>query len=191
MGQGNEKEHSLGENLVPLVLRHEFYGSAVVQAVGKLDEHHPHIVVEGEKDSLEVLCLKAFSRDSCTFAVFVVQHGLDFGETVHQRSYLVTEQVAYVVHGVGSVLDHVVQQGRADGLASEADFRHDDFRHRNRVKYIGLSGTSAYILVGLIGKIERFLDRCELLRCAASVPGHSYELVVLFLNHFAVFRCKL
>ena len=112
MGKRDEDIHSLAEDFVPFVLRHEFYGPAVVQAVRKFDEHHSDIIVQSEKDTFEILCLKALGlnvRHFCT--VLVVEHRLDFGKTVHQGSNLVAEQGTDIVNRIFRIFYNIVEQG--------------------------------------------------------------------------------
>ena len=78
------------------MFRHEFYGPAVVQAIGKLDEHHTHVVVKGKKYALEVLCLHAL----LLCLVLVVKHGLDLCQTVHEAGNLFSEKDLEVVNCV-------------------------------------------------------------------------------------------
>ena len=74
MGERDEQIHGLGKYLISLVLGHILDGAAVVQTVRKLDEHHPGIIAEGQHDTLEILCLKAF---------VAAEHGFDLGQSVN------------------------------------------------------------------------------------------------------------
>ena len=75
VGEGNEDEHSLSENLVPLVLRHIFYGAAIVQTVGQLYQDHTHVIIECQENTLEIFRLNALDLG----LVFIVENRLDFG----------------------------------------------------------------------------------------------------------------
>ena len=72
MCERNEDKHGLVQDLVSLVFRHELYSTAVVQSVRKLDEYDSDIIIEGEKDPLEIftdgdrIVLRKYSN-SCVF----------------------------------------------------------------------------------------------------------------------------
>ncbi len=141
---------------------HVFYGAAVVQAVGKLDKDHAHVVVESQQDAFEILGLKAFRAHRDSLPVLIVEHGLDFRQSVHEGGYLVAEKAADVLDRVAGVLHHVVKQRRADGLASQADVGHHDLRDLHGVYHVRLAGTPADVLVRLVGEFERLADRLDL-----------------------------
>ena len=190
--QGDEDEHRLAEDLVPLVFGHELYGAAVVQTVRELDEHYAHVVVEGQEDALEVLRLEGIGAGILVvLLVLVVEHGLDLGEAVHERGYLVPEQVAYLVYGVVGVLHDVVEYGGADGLAAEAYALHHDARDGYRMQHIRLPGAPAHVLVRLVGELEGLLDERHLgVRPAA--PGRQrLQLLILTVDEVVVLLRKL
>ena len=168
VGQRNEDVHGLGKYLVPLVLGHELYGAAVVQTVRELYQDHPDVVIEGQQDALEVLGLEALGAGRGSFPVLVVQHGLDLGESVHERGYFVAEQAPDVVHRVAGVLHHVVEQGGADGLVAQADFAHHYLGDLYGVQDIGFARAAAHVLVGLVGELEGFLHVVDLFFVAAA-----------------------
>ena len=92
MGKRDEYKHRLAQNLVPLVLRHELDGAAVVQTVGEFDENNAHVVVECEEYALEILGLYALGLG----LILIVEHSLDFRESFYKRGYFVAEEVSDV-----------------------------------------------------------------------------------------------
>jgi hypothetical protein len=66
---------------------HEFDRTAIMEAVGEFDQHHSDIVIESQKDTLEILSLDAF----LFCLVLIVEHGLDLCQTIHEGSYLLSE----------------------------------------------------------------------------------------------------
>ena len=107
MGERNEYIHCLAEDLVSLVLWHELNGAAVVKTVCELDQNHAYVIVQGKKDTLEVLCLHAL----LFCLVLVVEYCLDLGKTLNKGCNLVTEEAAKVVNCVICVFHHVVEKG--------------------------------------------------------------------------------
>jgi len=135
VGKRNEHEHCLAEDLVPLVLRHELDGTAVMQTVGKLYEHDPHVVVECEEDPLEVLCLHAFLLG----LIFVVENRLDLCETFHQCGHLVAEKAPEVIDGVRGVFHHIMKKSSYNRFVAESDAADNDLRYSDRMQYIRLT----------------------------------------------------
>ena len=88
------------------MLRHELDCAAVMKSVGKFYQNNPDIIIESEKYPLEVFCLNAFLQ--CL--VFIVENGLDFCETIHEGSDLVSEKVAEVSNSISRILDYIMQQ---------------------------------------------------------------------------------
>ena len=107
MGEGNEDKHGLAEDLVPLVLRHVFDRAAVVETVGKLDEHHAYIVIERKEDTFEVFSLQALLLG----LVLVVENGLDLGKSFYNCRYLVAEEVAKVIDCICGVFYNIMEKG--------------------------------------------------------------------------------
>ena len=186
MGEGNEDEHGLAEDLVPFMLRHVFDRAAVMEAVGKLDEHDAYVVIQREQDALEVLCLHALLLR----LVLVVEYGLDLGESFHDRRYFVTEEVAKVIDGICGILHYIMEQGRYDGFISKTDIAHNDLGHCDRVKYVWLSGASSDAFVSFIGKIECLLDHVQLRQVIAAFAGRFLEVRIVSRNDFMVMRCE-
>ena len=129
VGEGNEDEHSLSENLVPLVFRHIFYGAAIVQTVSQLYQYHTHVIIECEENTLEIFRLNALDLG----LVFIVENRLDFGETVNKGGDFVPEEVAYILYSIVGVLHDIVQKRSNNGFAAQTNFIHDYCRDFNRV----------------------------------------------------------
>ena len=181
MRQRNEDEHGLGQNLVPLVLRHVLDGAAVVQAVGQFDEHHPHVVVEGKQDALEILRLHAGR----------VQHVLDFGEPVHQQGNPVSETLPDVLYGIIRVFHHVVQEGGRNGLVAQADIVHHNLRHGNGMQHIRFSAAAPHVVMGMVGKVEGLPHHSQLVLVGAALLGRCLEHLPCAGNQFIILLTKL
>ena len=132
MGERNEYEHCLAEDLVSLVFRHELDGPAVVKSVCKFDKNYAYIVVKGKKDTLEVLGLHAL----LLCLVFIVKYGLDFSQTIYQSCYLLAEKVLQIINCVCSVLHHIMKKGSNNGFVAEAYVADNNLSYGNRMKYI-------------------------------------------------------
>ena len=78
MGKRNEDKHCFTQNLVPLMFRHELDCATVMEAVSQFDKYYPHIVIQGQKNALEILGLHALLLSF----VFVVQDSLDLGKSL-------------------------------------------------------------------------------------------------------------
>ena len=111
------------------MLRHIFYGAAIVQTVGQLYQDHTHVIIECQENTLEIFRLNALDLG----LVFIVEDCLDFGETVNKGGDFVPEEVAYILHCVVSVLHNIVQKRSNNGFAAQTNFIHYYFRDFNRV----------------------------------------------------------
>ena len=127
-----------------------------MQTVCKFDEYDTDIVIEREQDSFEILGLHALRAANVVvpLAVFIVQDGLYLGKSVHQRSNLVSEQIAYIFDSVAGIFHDIVEQCRANGFVAKSDFRNYNLRHLYRVDNVWLARSSSDIFVGLIGKFK-------------------------------------
>ena len=182
VGKRNEYEHGLAEDLVSLVFRHELDGAAVVQTVGKFDQHNPDIVIQCEQDTLEVLCLHAFLLS----LVLIVKNSLDFCQTFHQCGNLVAEQASEVINRIICIFYHIMKQSRYYGFVSQSDVVHDDFRHGYRVKDVWLTRASSDTLVCFVCKLEGFMDHFEFLRIAASFSRSFLKVCIISGYDFMV-----
>ena len=62
------------------MLGHVFDSPAVVEPVGELDQNHTDIIVESQKDALEVFRLETLGINVVLLVpVLVVEHSLDLG----------------------------------------------------------------------------------------------------------------
>ena len=190
VGQRDENEHCLAQNLVPLVFGHIFYGPAVVQAVCELYQHDAHVVIDSQQYALEVLGLYALAPG----LVLLVQHGLYLRQALDQGRDLVAEEVAYVLHSIVRILDDVMKKGGRNRLVAETDLADDYHRNRNRMYYIRLARAPAHTLMGGIGELEGLLDHGQLIPVRATFrrgllegcvfPGNLLQVL------FCEFRCR-
>ena len=157
MGKWDEYEHCLAEDLVSLVLRHELDCPDIMETVCKLDKHNANVVIEGEKDTLEVFCLHALLLG----LVFVVKDSLDLCKTFNERSDLIAEKASEVIYGIVCVFNHVMQKGCDDGFVSKANIAYNNLCNSNRVEDIWLSGASSDALMCFICKIKCLLDHIQ------------------------------
>ncbi len=109
-------EGLLGDPL-PLLRRHELQRAHVVQAVGELDEQHPHVVGDGEQELAEILALRGPLRDEV--------EPLDLGEAVDEGADLGAEGLVDLLQRRLGVLDRVVQHRRRDGGVVELQVGED------------------------------------------------------------------
>ena len=189
--QGDEDEHGFAQDLVPLVLRHMLDGAAVVQTVGQFDEHHAHIVVHRQEDALEILGLQALLGDVRAVGLLLrIQHVLDLGESVHQRSNFVPETLPEVFHGVVRVFHNVVQGGRY-GLVAQADVVHYNLGYGDGMQHVRLSAAPAHVLVRLVGKLESPLHYFQFCVIGAPLFSALEQFGVVPRNQFVVLLGKL
>ena len=140
MRQRNENEHGLAQNLVALVFRHEFDGAAIVQTVSELDQYHADIIIESQENTFEILRLEALRvAGIIVLLVLIVEHVLDFRQTVDERRDLVPEQMLDIIHGVIRVFHHVMQQCRRYSLVTQADIIDHNLGDGDRVQDIRFS----------------------------------------------------
>ena len=136
--------------------------------------------------------LATYSADMiATVAFLMYEYGLDLGESFHDRSDFVTEEVAKVIDGICGILHYIMEQGRYDGFISKTDIAHYDLGHCDRVKYVWLSGASSDAFVSFIGKIECLLDHVQLRLVIAAFAGRFLEVRIVSRNDFMVMRCEL
>ena len=89
----------------------------VVQAVGELDQQHPHVVRDGEQELAEVLALRRPLGDEV--------EPLDLGQAVDERADLGAEDLVDLLERRLGVLDSVVQHGGRDGGVVELEVGED------------------------------------------------------------------
>ena len=130
--------------LILLFGPHGGQGAHVVQAVGHLDEHYADVGSHGQQQFAEVLGLQRCLRTE--------DAARNLGQALDDGGYLVAEIVLDVLAGVFCVLHHVVEQGRADGCGTEAQFGNHDLGHGYGMEDVGLATATPHALVGLAGE---------------------------------------
>ena len=191
MGQRDEDEHGLRENLVPLVLRHMLDGAAVVQTVCQLDENHPHVIVQGKENALEILGLETLLANvRSTGLLLRIQHVLDLGKTVHQGGDLVSEALPDVFYGIVRIFHHIVQKGGRYRLVTQADVVHHNLGHSNGMQHIRLSAAAPHIAVSRVGKVEGALDHLHFLFIGTSLLGRCLQHLPISGNNLVIFFSK-
>ena len=139
-----------------------------MEPVGELYEDDPDVVVERQKNSLEVLRLHALLLEHFgTLSVIVVKDRFDFGKPVHQGGDFLSEEVPDILHRIVGVFNYVVEKGGAYGLAAEPDVGYDNLCNLEGMEYIRLSRASANVFMGFVCKNEGLLDKHQLLSCPA------------------------
>ena len=192
VGEGNEYEHGLRKNLVPLVFRHVLDGAAVVEAVGKLDENNPHIVIHREEYALEIFGLEALLGDVGSAGFLLgVKHILYLGEAVYKGGNLVAEVLANVFHRIVRVFYDIVQEGGRDGFVSQSYIVNHYLGNRNGVNHIRFSTAPSHIPVGIVGELEGTSYHLQLFGGCTSLPGRFLEDCPIGLDYVIIFFCKL
>ena len=187
MCQRDKDIHRLAEDLLLFIFGHELYSTHIVQAVCQFDEYYTDIVIESKQDPFEIFGLHTLGIGN----VIAVESSLYLGQTVNQRSYLLAEMVFDIFYSIVSILYHVMQQCSADGFTSQSDFLYHNLCYSNRVKNIGLSGTSPYTFVSLVGKIKGFEHQFKFFLIGAALQTillqrfkfSIYDFVILFYKH--------
>ena len=142
----------LAGDALALVRRHEAQRAHVVQAVGELDQQHPHIVGDSQQQLAEVLGLLGLLRNQVEL--------LELGEALDQRGDFGAEQPVDFLACRRRVLDRVVQHRRDDRRVVEAQIG-EDSRDFQRMAEIGVAGSaqlSAMRLHGVdVGAVQQVL----------------------------------
>ena len=101
----------------------------VMQAVGKLDEHHADVVDHGQHHLAQIFGLLLFARGEIDFA--------DLGDAFDDVRHLLAEFFADVDDGDRGVFDRVVQQAGGDGNRVHLHFRQDEsnFQGMNQIRF--------------------------------------------------------
>ena len=108
----------------------EVEGAHVVQAVGQLDQQHPHVARNGQDEFAQVLGLARM--------LGLKLQPRQLGHALDQDGDLLAEHVRNIVAGGRGVLDHVVQQGGDDGRRVQPIVG-QDARDLDRVGEIGIA----------------------------------------------------
>jgi hypothetical protein len=127
-------------------------GAHVVEPVGELDQHHPHVAGRGEQQLLEPLHLLALARAGGGRGA-VAGHRHHLGDALDQPGDVVPHLRAHARRIHRRVLDHVVQQRGRQGLRVQAEVVEDP-RHRQRMGHVGGAGAPPLARVGAAGEVE-------------------------------------
>ena len=187
VGERNEYEHCLAEDLISLVLRHELDGPDIVETVCELDEHDAHVVIEREENALEVLGLHALLY--CL--VLIVKHCLDLCQTFHESGNLVAEKTSEVIYCIVGVFHHIMQKGSDDGLVSQSDIAYHDLCYRYRVEDVWFTGTSSDALVSFICEVKCLLDHVQFGLIGASLACCLFQVSIFSCNDLVVMLIEL
>ncbi len=123
---------------------HHMQGAHVVQTVGQLHQDHADVAGHGQHHLAQILGLLLRFR-------FELDLG-DLGDPVHQLGDFLAERLGELLLGDAGVLDHVVQHGRHQRGVVHVHV-HQDVRHRQRMRDIGVPASPVLALVGFLGKI--------------------------------------
>ena len=176
--QRDKDVHCLRENLVSLALRHRTYCAQVVQTVCQFYENDSYVVVKGEQDSFEILCLHGFCHSlggvivKCLLlclAMVVIHCGFYLGKAIYKRGYLLSVESAYILYGIFCILYNVVQQRGYNRFVAQSNLLYHYLCNSNRVEYVGLSGASSHPFVRLVCKLKCLYYTLILLLCCASL----------------------
>jgi hypothetical protein len=109
-----------------------------MEAVGQLDEDHPHVARHGDDHLADVLRLLLFDAAEL--------HLRQLGDAIDEQRHLVAELLADLLDRDLSVLHHVVQQRGGQSGAVELEFRADIGR-AHRVADVGLPAGPHLVLM--------------------------------------------
>ena len=162
VGDGGIHLHGLAGFIAALLFRPCITGAHVVQPVAQLNDHHAHIAAHGQQHLAQVFSLQ-----------FLNVRELDLGQlghAVHQQGNFLAKGGFQVVQCSGSVLHHIVQQGRSNALGVHAKIQHQPC-HGQRVADIRLAAAAAHPLVGSVGKVICLFDHLHIVGAAAGLDG--------------------
>ena len=163
-----------------------------MQTVCQLDENHPHVIVQGKENALEILGLKALLGNvRSTGLLLRIQHVLDLGKTVHQGGDLVSEALPDVFYGIVRIFHHIVQKGGRYRLVTQADVVHHNLRHGNGMQHIRFSAATPHVVVGMVGKVEGLPHHFQLVLVGAALLGRCLEHLPRAGNQFIILLTKL
>ncbi len=160
-----------------------------MQTVGHLDEHHAYVLTHGEQEFSEIFGLGRGSVSEYTTR--------NLGESGHNLGNLLAKLMLYVLDRILRVLDHIVQQGRADGCGTETYLTRGNLGHRYGMEYIGLARASPHPVMGRAGKLEcprDYIDLLAVVACKIAVKQIGklvfYEFVLLLGSEVVCFHGK-
>ena len=154
-----------------LLLGHRVDRAHVVQAIGELDQDHPHVGGHRDHHLAVVLRLRLVARLEGDPGQ--LRHAVD------DRGDLLAEARAHLLDRGGGVLDRVMQQRRAQRLRVQPHAR-ADARDADGVHDEVLAGLAPLVGVVLAGEHERIADAgtVDLDRRLLGVLGDDREQVV-------------
>ena len=123
MGQRRIDVQGFLGNGLALVRRQGVQGFHIVQAVGQFNQHYPDVLGHRHQHFAEAFGVEAVGVFRGMSAVgvdagqAVIIHPGQFGNAVHQFGYFRPEPAAQVGHGDAAILDNIVEQRPADGMA--------------------------------------------------------------------------
>ena len=136
----------------PAFRRHVLERAHVVQAVGELDQQHPHVVGDRQQKLAEILRLLGLARHQVEL--------FQLGEAFDQMADIGAENLVDLGPRGRRVLDGVVQERRRDGGVVELEVGQNG-RDFERMAEIGVAGGALLLAVGLhgvdIGAVEQRL----------------------------------
>ncbi len=150
VGERRVDVERLARLLELLLLGHRVDRAHVVQAVGELDQDHPHVGGHRDHHLAVVLGLRLVARLEGDPGQ--LRHAVD------DRGDLLAEARAHLLDRGGGVLDRVVQQRRAQRLRVQAHARADP-RDADGVHDEVLAGLAPLVGVVLAGEHERVAAR--------------------------------
>ena len=158
-------------------------GAHVVQAVGELDQQHPHVVGDRQQELAQVLGLLGLLGDEV--------EPLELGQALDQRADVLPEHLVDLGPGGGGILDGVVQERGRDGGVVELEIGQDR-RDFERMGEVGIAGGTLLLAMRLhgvdVGAVEQRLAGVGIValaparsdRIAASLAALTTEALLLF-----------
>ncbi len=134
-----------GADAAPFAARHVAQGAHVVGAVGQLDEDHAHVARHGQQH-----LAKGFGLVLLAAVEFEL---VELGQSIDQVGHLGAKLLHQVGFGAAAVFEHIVHQGRAQGLGVELPLGALQ-RDGNRVRHVGVAVVAQLPRVGLVGKAK-------------------------------------
>ena len=154
MGERRVDLHRLASDSRLLLRRQEGQGAHVVQPVGELDDHHPHVLGHGHEHLPDVLRL-------------LLLHGprgaelAQLGDPVDQPAHLAPEALLDVGEGEVGILGNVVEERGRERLGIHLQ-RGELVGDLDRVADVGLSGGAQLSGVRLGGDLVGTLDQADI-----------------------------
>ena len=162
VGDGGIHLHGLAGFIAALLFRPCITGAHIVQPVAQLNDHHAHIAAHSQQHFAQVFGLQFFNVGELDLG--------QLGHAVHQQGNFLAKGGFQVVQRSGSVLHHIVQQGRSNALGVHTKVQHQPC-HGQRVADIRLAAAAAHPLVGSVGKVICLFDHLHIVGAAAGLDG--------------------